>query len=281
MGHCFRIATDFTSKRDNVTMDLWKCVFMLNNVPITNPNYAQWEDTVREYLYKPPINFTRKPLDALLNIKVQIPVFAAYLYDSVMLYARALQEVITQGKTPKDGAAVFSKLRERRFQSIQGHEVYLDMNGDAEANYTVLALRPMNNSYGRGLQPVGRFSRNSKNGQIVTYVMDVDVYGGDVPLDEPLCGYYGEWCREEASIVPAIIGGCLGGIGLILLIILTVSYRYMINLRNRNNYSLNTTTADKQNNSSGQTANNMAPIYIFHIFMFQLVTRHVAILEIS
>ncbi|KAH9502273.1 hypothetical protein Btru_073303, partial [Bulinus truncatus] len=269
-------ATDFTSKRDNVTMDLWKCVFMLNNVPITNPNYAQWEDTVREYLYKPPINFTRKPLDALLNIKVQIPVFAAYLYDSVMLYARELyRKLLTKARHQKMALLSSVSYENGDFRTtmsiicysstltppmvsqqcpsividppnlthgqstmsitcysstltppngIQGHEVYLDMNGDAEANYTVLALRPMNNSYGRGLQPVGRFSRNSRNGQIVTYVMDVDVYGGDVPLDEPLCGYYGEWCREEASIVPAIIGGCLGGIGLILLIILTVSY---------------------------------------------------------
>lgn len=32
-----------------------------------------------------------------------------------------------------------------------------------------------------------------------TYVMDVDVFGDKVPLDEPPCGYFGELCREEPS----------------------------------------------------------------------------------
>ncbi|KAI8796808.1 guanylate cyclase 32E, partial [Biomphalaria glabrata] len=50
---------------------------------------------------------------------------------------------------------------------IQGHEVYLDENGDAEANYTVIALQPMNNSYGHGLKPVGRFIRSNKDRKLV------------------------------------------------------------------------------------------------------------------
>ncbi|KAK0058075.1 guanylate cyclase 32E, partial [Biomphalaria pfeifferi] len=188
-------ATDFAENRDNRSFELWRSVFMLINMPITNPNYTRWENSVRDYLYRPPVNLTRSVGDILLGIKVQIPVYAAYLYDSVLVYAKALHDVIAEGKTPKDGAAVFNKLRDRTFQSIQGHMVYLDDNGDAEANYTVIALQPMNNSYGHGLKPVGRFIRSIKDRKLVNFLMDVDVFGDNVPLDEPLCGYYNEWCR--------------------------------------------------------------------------------------
>ena len=30
-------------------------------------------------------------------------------------------------------------------------------------------------------------------------MVDIDIYGDYVPLDEPVCGYDGELCLEEAS----------------------------------------------------------------------------------
>ncbi|KAI8796809.1 guanylate cyclase 32E, partial [Biomphalaria glabrata] len=108
--------TDFAGNRDNRSYELWRSVFMLINMPITNPNYTRWENSVRDYLYRPPVNLTRSVGDILLGIKVQIPVYAAYLYDSVLVYAKALHDVLAEGKTPKDGAAVFNKLRDRTFQ---------------------------------------------------------------------------------------------------------------------------------------------------------------------
>lgn len=44
---------------------------------------------------------------------------------------------------------------------IQGHEVYIDENGDAEANFTVLALRPDTGIYGYAMRPIGRFLRDT------------------------------------------------------------------------------------------------------------------------
>jgi hypothetical protein len=44
---------------------------------------------------------------------------------------------------------------------IQGHTMFIDINGNAEANYTVVSLQPDNDDtsspYRRSLQPVGSF----------------------------------------------------------------------------------------------------------------------------
>ncbi|CAL1527407.1 unnamed protein product [Lymnaea stagnalis] len=200
--------SELQTLRSNATIDLWKGVFLLIGMPITNPNYKTWETTVRDLLYKPPLNFQKNQIQEFLNIKVEIPVFAAYLYDSVMIYARALHDIVKEQKSPKDGMAVFNKLRDRTFLSIQGHEVYMDSNGDAEGNYTVLSLQPMPTSFGRGLRqplPYNSFVLYLASTIIIslqTYVMDIDVYGGKVPLDEPHCGYDGEKCRVKPIFYP-------------------------------------------------------------------------------
>ncbi|GFR89973.1 guanylate cyclase [Elysia marginata] len=217
--------SEFANDRQNDSVLAFQNVLLLVGRPITNPNYASWENQVRELLHEPPINFVKNEWSDFLGIYIEVPIFAAYLYDSVLLYARALHEVLMSGGTPEDGELVFDKMKDRTFLSVQGHEVYIDDNGDAEANFTVLALRPAHNQFSRGLLPVGRFSRNRLHRQDVSYVIDVDIYGNNVPLDEPVCGYKGELCLEEASILAYIVGGCLGSIGLVLIIVLSILYR--------------------------------------------------------
>jgi len=36
----------------------------------------------------------------------QVPIYAAYLYDAVNVYARALKEALDEGVNPKNGTAV-------------------------------------------------------------------------------------------------------------------------------------------------------------------------------
>ena len=47
----------------------------------------------------------------------QVPIFAAYLYDAVHLYARSLREVLDEGGNARDGMAIVSKLVRRLYQS--------------------------------------------------------------------------------------------------------------------------------------------------------------------
>ena len=45
---------------------------------------------------------------------------AAYLYDAVNLYARALAEVLDVGGDPRNGSAIFEAIRGRTYVSAMG-----------------------------------------------------------------------------------------------------------------------------------------------------------------
>lgn len=47
----------------------------------------------------------------------QVPIFAAYLYDAVSLYARALREILSENIDKKDGAAIVERIVKRNYES--------------------------------------------------------------------------------------------------------------------------------------------------------------------
>ena len=49
--------------------------------------------------------------------------------------------------------------------------------------------------------------------------------GPGPPLDEPKCGYYGEYCLKEDDLTATIVGGVLGGLLFIVLIGAALFYR--------------------------------------------------------
>ncbi|CAL8123550.1 unnamed protein product [Orchesella dallaii] len=73
----------------------------------------------------------------------QVPIEAAYLYDAVIIYAHALHDLLKDGHDPLNGSALLERIQNRRYQSLQGYEVLIDNNGDAEGNYTVVSLLPV------------------------------------------------------------------------------------------------------------------------------------------
>lgn len=54
---------------------------------------------------------------------LQVPVEAAYLYDAVMIYAKALRDVLDKGQDPRNGSAIFENIKNRPYRSIQGYHV--------------------------------------------------------------------------------------------------------------------------------------------------------------
>ena len=65
--------------------------------------------------------------------------------------------------------------------------VYMDENGDAEGNYTLVALKGQN-----GLFPVGSFQLNDSNYSSlpVVHIQDeISWSNGEPPRDGPLCGF--------------------------------------------------------------------------------------------
>jgi len=47
----------------------------------------------------------------------QVPIYAAYLYDAVNVYARALKEALDEGVNPKNGTAVVERIKGRTYDS--------------------------------------------------------------------------------------------------------------------------------------------------------------------
>lgn len=92
---------------------------------------------------------------------ISVPIYGAHLYDSVMIYARAITEVLEMGGDITNGREVMNRIFNRSYHSIQGFDVHIDANGDAEGNYTVICLQDengfKNNIAKMSMQPVGYF----------------------------------------------------------------------------------------------------------------------------
>ncbi|XP_068086160.1 guanylate cyclase 32E [Anabrus simplex] len=178
---------------------------------------------VNSYMELPPFNFPNPAL-YVGGIKV-IRAEAAYLYDAVHLYARALLDVMDAGENPWNGTAIINAIKGRHYLSAMGYMVYMDQNGDAEGNYTLLVRKPhhvLPNAY--GLYPVGVFTLGNHNSGIpdLHLMSPIDWVAGKPPIAEPPCGFRGEKCITHTR---EIIGGVAGGLALVLAIVSLVLYR--------------------------------------------------------
>jgi len=48
---------------------------------------------------------------------MQVPIYAAYLYDAVNVYATALKEVLDDRMNPRNGTAIVERIRGRTYDS--------------------------------------------------------------------------------------------------------------------------------------------------------------------
>lgn len=190
---------------------------------------------------------------------IHISIYAAHLYDSVILYAKALDEIIREAEVNEEGASVDELARNGTritqtiidmggYQSISGNYIRIDANGDSEGNFTAFALKEHNytltskfsrrtfscDSY---LMPVGEFHTPADHynhsggptspGQpaklLPEYAIQkkIDWPKGFKPLDEPICGYLEEKCQGGKGVTE-IAAGILGGL-LVFAMILTLS----------------------------------------------------------
>lgn len=62
------------------------------------------------------------------KIQFSVPIYAAHLYDAVMIYSRAVTEVIQKGGNIRNGTAIMSEIFNKTFRSIQGFDVRLTLN---------------------------------------------------------------------------------------------------------------------------------------------------------
>ncbi|XP_013384406.1 guanylate cyclase 32E [Lingula anatina] len=194
-----------------------------------NQRYKDFHDQVNKYNALPPFKFPVFRGHPDFPEKKRISVYAAYLYDAVMLYADALQKVVQAGENITDGKAIISKILGRTYMSIQGFLCKIDKNGDAEGNYTVLARRPFHSKRANySMLPVGHFIIEEKE-QLPQFQLfsgqQIDWINGGPPLDEPPCGYRGEKCQKPKDFTMEITFGVIGGLLLVTGVIALFLYR--------------------------------------------------------
>ncbi|XP_039285437.1 guanylate cyclase 32E [Nilaparvata lugens] len=163
-----------------------------------NPHYKELWETMRNFSAQEPFLV---PYHEGIFDTIQIPIHAAHLYDAVMIYARALTEIFKNGEDPRNGSAIVKRILNRSYDSVQGHTVYIDENGDAEGNFSVVALlddKEVNGSVRMSMQPVGYFQFKANTSELPEFKYydekRIQWVGGKQPLAEPICGFSGRGC---------------------------------------------------------------------------------------
>lgn len=143
---------------------------------------------IKEYSTRPPFCVPYHPI--IFN-DIEVPIHAYHAYDAVMIYAKALTEALRDGYDPRNGTAVMERIRNRPYHSVLGFDVsdevltkynasslidglcwflqvFIDSNGDAEGNYTVVSMLPFHGKRAEAeepmsyvMQPVGYFQYNA------------------------------------------------------------------------------------------------------------------------
>ncbi|KAG9509546.1 Guanylate cyclase 32E, partial [Fragariocoptes setiger] len=150
---------------------------------------------------KPPFNIPGHP-----KLIPRAPSYAGFAYDAIMIYARAARATLHANRSLADGKAILAAMVNTTYTSALGFAVHIDSNGDAEGNYSLFGLQ------GATMQPVGRFVYRAAR-QLPTLELDahrpIAWINGEVPRDEPECGFRGEHCNyRKQRLVYGILLVC-------------------------------------------------------------------------
>ncbi|XP_068673835.1 atrial natriuretic peptide receptor 1-like isoform X3 [Montipora foliosa] len=99
-----------------------------------NAEYLAFIEDLKTKSSGPPFYFPNKS-------NITSPLYAAYLYDAVLLYAKALNRSKDAYAAETDGKQIVQNLIGRRFRSILGYDRYMNNNGDAEFNMVLMDYR--------------------------------------------------------------------------------------------------------------------------------------------
>ncbi|KAG8041150.1 hypothetical protein G9C98_002138 [Cotesia typhae] len=212
-------------------------------VALTPPlqSYENFTEKVQEYTRKEPFKFTVPELFNYSNFEKYISIYAAYLYDSVKLYATALDQLLREqpereiDEIVSNGTLIIQTIiRRHTYQSVSGQTIKLDYQGDSEGNFSVLALKkehfhfidalnslPVNFTCDYQMKPVGLFQQ----GEALVYrpSESMEWPGKNKPEAEPGCGFLNEHCPKDDTHGYSIIAAAILAIILFCVAVITMS----------------------------------------------------------
>ncbi|XP_017842260.1 receptor-type guanylate cyclase Gyc76C isoform X1 [Drosophila busckii] len=195
--------------------------------------YDEFTEKVRNYTVKPPFNWEIPRLFSENQFTKFISIYAAYLYDSVKLYAWALDKMLRMEQRPLTDEVIYEVasngtrvidtiIKNRTYMSVTGSTIKIDEYGDSEGNFSVLAYKPhkwhMDNQYNircnYHMVPVAYFIQADELPEYKLINGSIDwPSGSEKPMDEPMCGFANELCKKDdthyTSTVAAVVLGVL------------------------------------------------------------------------
>lgn len=142
--------------------------------------------------------------------------YDALAYDSVLIYANALNKTLSNNGSSTDSQQIINYILNQTYESKFGFCDHIDLNGDADGNYSVLIFKKNskrikliqidseNQPYFNNLQQVARF-RRLKESDFFKILIDEEAGDWNLKIyniqDEPKCGFNGENCRTQIYLV--------------------------------------------------------------------------------
>ncbi|XP_039746602.1 receptor-type guanylate cyclase Gyc76C-like isoform X2 [Pararge aegeria] len=188
-------------------------------------SYEVFTGRVRDYNSMKPFEFPVPPALLEKSFNKFVSIYAAYLYDSVKLYATALHKLIEEETTYKNETLDYKKLMSiasngtlivskmihiTPFKSVAGMSIRLDERADSEGNFSVLAFKNYtieDIKCNASMVAVGHFQQSGK--EFPEYKLNphvpIDWPDGVKPEAEPSCGFLNEKCPKDDSQITSLV----------------------------------------------------------------------------
>lgn len=222
----WRLDMDVVTK--NTMIEAAKSLLVVVSSPPNTGTYGDFEENVRHFNTLPPFNLSQP----FAQFKKHITIYAAYLYDAVMLYVDALNETIRDGGDIYDGATMVQhSIIGRNYQSVTGPDMNIDQYGDVAGNYSVLGLIPTPqdvklkvDNINHTMYPIGNFKKENDS---LSLILTSENSLGDWQnlFDEPQCGYDGSKCKKPSDLSRETLSGILSLVLITVCIIVSQIYR--------------------------------------------------------
>ncbi|RWS26175.1 guanylate cyclase 32E-like protein [Leptotrombidium deliense] len=197
----------------------FQAVLLLAPSAPSNPYFYEFQNDVYERGHLPPFSIPKNEM-----IERQIPIVAGLAYDAVMVYAIAATSALERGENLADGEKLLDHIKGLQYESILGFSVTIDNNGDAEGNYTLLALLQTERGSNKSMKPVGTFTHQNNSSLPLLHIEHpIQWIAGKPPVSEPQCGFYGELCTLKPNWL--LISVC-SLTGLLMLIASSFAFRH-------------------------------------------------------
>ncbi|XP_066986545.1 receptor-type guanylate cyclase Gyc76C-like isoform X3 [Macrobrachium rosenbergii] len=199
------------------------------------PEVKSFEEKVKDFNNKQPLclghrNSFRRNQKRPISDDPHAPYLpSAYLYDSVLLYVNAVRELFEAPNNTesveslaRNGTKIKEHIRSKKYQSILGFNISMDVNASSEGSYSVYYFSNCDEK-----QKLYNCSKCLI--KISDYYSENHSLKLDAPrlsiLDEPICKYDNSDCNNKGVEFQRAIAWVMGGFLIVLSFVTTIMYR--------------------------------------------------------